>query len=225
MHTTMTTRRQRVTGQPLYEQYRPQAFWELVGQPDAVRAIGALAARGLAGRAYWISGLSGVGKTTIARLLAGEVADELNTEEIDSKLLTASRLAEIERASACLRIGEKPGAAHIVNEAHGLSKSVILQLLTTLERIPTHVVWVFTTTKDGQAKLFDEQVDAHPLLSRCHVLPLSADVHDAFARRVYDIAQREGLCDQPMEAAIRLVGECRGNMRAALQQVEAGRLM
>ena len=67
----------------LHEQYRPQAWSEVVGQDKALAKIGRLRKRGLAGRAYWISGQSGTGKTTIARLIASEVASEWCTEEVD----------------------------------------------------------------------------------------------------------------------------------------------
>ena len=56
---------------PLTEQYRPQAWADVVGQDKIVQRIQALAKRGLAGRAYWISGQSGTGKTTIARTRRG----------------------------------------------------------------------------------------------------------------------------------------------------------
>src|SRR3954447_17285380 len=60
---------------PLTEQYQPRTWADVVGQDKIVQRVQALAKRGLAGRAYWISGQSGTGKTTIARLIAQEVAD------------------------------------------------------------------------------------------------------------------------------------------------------
>ena len=52
---------------------------QVVGQGKAIRRIDVLRKRGLSGRAYWLSGQSGTGKTTIARLLAAEIADDFNT--------------------------------------------------------------------------------------------------------------------------------------------------
>lgn len=46
----------------LFSQYRPQAWSEVVGQDAALAKINAIRQRGLAGRAWWISGKSGVGK-------------------------------------------------------------------------------------------------------------------------------------------------------------------
>ena len=68
----------------LHEQYRPRCLDEVVGQDRAIARIQRLAARGLAGRAYWLSGQSGTGKTTLARLIAAEIADETAIEEVDA---------------------------------------------------------------------------------------------------------------------------------------------
>src|SRR5262249_16674657 len=130
---------------PLTEQYRPQTWSDVVGQDKVVHRIQALAKRGLAGRAYWISGQSGTGKTTIARLIAQEVADEFLIQEVDAASLTVNQLKELEREMHIHGWG-KGGRAYLVNEAHALRKDVIRQMLVLLERIPAHVVIVFTTT-------------------------------------------------------------------------------
>src|SRR5689334_2400549 len=81
----------------LHEQYRPRSWSEVVGQDKIVSKIRGLKARGLAGRAYWVAGSSGSGKTTIARLLAVEVADEFDTLEVDAGEVTLGWLREVER--------------------------------------------------------------------------------------------------------------------------------
>ena len=207
----------------LHESYRPREWSEVVGQEKVLAKINRLPKRGLTGRAYWLSGQSGTGKTTIARLIAAEVASEWCTEEVDATDLSAARVRELERQSACMGLGDKPGRAFIVNEAHGLNKATVRQLLTTLERIQAHVVWVFTTTVDGQEALFEGIDDAHPLLSRCVDLPLARrDLAKAFAGRARKIAEKEGLNGRPTEAYVRLCQKHRNNLRAVLQAVEAG---
>ena len=208
----------------LADKYRPGTWAEVVGQDKVIGRLRALADRGgLAGRAYWLSGQSGTGKTTIARLIAADVADPINVEELDASALTVSELVGIEREMNVHGWGEKGGRAYLINEAHGLRKPVIRQLLVLLERIPRHVAIVFTTTTDGQESLFEDCDDASPLLSRCLRLDLARrDLSRPFAERAKQIAESEGLDGQPIERYVKLAQACKNNLRAMISAIDGG---
>ena len=148
----------------LYEKYRPNTFDDVLGQTKAVKVIKRLIQNGSGGRCFWISGASGTGKTTIAKIIASQGADDFYITEYDSTdSITAAEVDRLEQDMCYLAPG-KGGRAYIINEAHGLRKAIIRCLLGLLERIPEHCCIIFTTTKEGEAGLFEDQIDASPLL-------------------------------------------------------------
>lgn len=223
---------------PLYEEYRPRDWSEVCGQSKAIARINTLRRRGLEGRIYWITGQSGTGKTTIARLIAEEVADPCIVEELDgSKLLTA-RVDAIEQQCHGRPIGGRPWC-FIINEAHRLTSNIVGRLNTTFEKdvVQRNSTWIFTTTNDGQAKLFDDEIETSPFSSRVQVIALArrglAECTSAqgrkqpgpFALRAQQIARAENMDGRPIADYVALVKRCRNNLRMAIQEIEAGAML
>ena len=213
----------------LAEKYRPKTLQEVVGQEKAVKVLSRLDP---GGRAFYITGKSGTGKTTLAKIIAGNVTTEQCTREVVARHLKPSDLQDwyyraIQGGSI---LGE--GWALIVNESHGLTKPVIELMLDVLENLKPWMVVVFTTTNDGKA-VFDEQMDAEPFLSRCHEIRLEMrNIARPIAERVKWIAEREGLDGKPIEEYMKLATaryhdkpSCHCNMRKMLDRVEEGEML
>ena len=213
----------------LFEAYRPTDLDGVVGQVAAVRQVQTVLKRGWGGRAWWITGPSGAGKTTLARIIAAVGADELAVEELDAQRLTPAKVRELVGAYCYRSLFGRGGRAFIVNEAHGMRKDTMRELLTAIEPqggLPEHIVWVFTTTKQGEAALFDNDVggDAAPLLSRCVEVQLQYDgaARQAYAERARSIAVKEGIDGLPLNVYLNAVDSSKGNMRRVLQRIESG---
>lgn len=208
----------------LFEKYRPRTWGEVVGHTQVITAIQRkIEAGDLSGRAYWITGGSGIGKTTLSYLIAEELAESINIIELDAGQVTPATLNELRPMLRTFGCGQKTGRVVMINEAHGLRKDTIRQLLVMLEDIPSHVCYLFTTTGDGQKQMLFDGIDSMPLMSRCIPFRLEAYRNlGEFARRAMEIADAEGLGGAELSEYVDLAKRCKCNFRMMLSEIEAG---
>ena len=156
----------------LARRWRPQQFSDLVGQDVVVRTLKNALATGNMAHAYLLCGIRGVGKTTIARLMAmavnceqpadGEpcgrcrscrgIADGSN---LDVQEMDAASHTGVDDVREILDGVRYPPASlktrvYIIDEAHMLSKSAFNALLKTLEEPPAHVLFILATTESDK---------------------------------------------------------------------------
>ncbi len=142
-------------GQALYRKYRPRSFSEVAGQQAIVETLQRAIASGRISHAYLFSGPKGVGKTSVARILAHEVnklpySDEsihLDIIEIDGA--SNRRIDEIRdlRDKVNITPTSSKYKVYIIDEVHMLTKEAFNALLKTLEEPPAHVIFILATTE------------------------------------------------------------------------------
>lgn len=138
----------------LYRKYRSKSLDEIVGQKHVTEVLSRALKQGKVAHAYLLTGPRGIGKTSIARILAHEINQLPYTDES-----THLDIIEIDAASNngvddVRDLREKvqlaPVSAHkkvyIIDEVHMLSKPAFNALLKTLEEPPEHVVFILATT-------------------------------------------------------------------------------
>lgn len=131
----------------LYLKYRPNKWSEVIGQKSAVISIRRALKKDIA-RTFLLTGPSGVGKTTIARLIAKEVgcSDE-NVYEIDGATNTGiDDMREVARRLSYSTMDGTPRCV-IIDEVHAVSQQALKSLLKILEEPPEGVYWVLCTTE------------------------------------------------------------------------------
>lgn len=139
----------------LYRTYRPQKLSEVVGQEHITTALDRALKNGTISHAYLFTGPRGVGKTSIARILAHEVNslpyedDRQHLDIIEIDAASNRRIDEIRDLRDKVHIAPTSAKykVYIIDEVHMLTKEAFNALLKTLEEPPAHVVFILATTE------------------------------------------------------------------------------
>lgn len=171
--------------QSLYRAYRPQSFKDVVGQDQVTGALKESIAAGKVGHAYLFAGSRGLGKTSIARILARELkTSDRDFYEIDAASRTGvDDIRELIENVYTLPF-ESPYKVYILDEAHMLSKSAWNAFLKTLEEPPAHVIFILATTE------LEKVPDT--VQSRCQVFEFRKPTREGLAKMVSSVAKKEG---------------------------------
>ena len=134
----------------LYRKYRPDSLKKLVGQPDAVALIEKQVKNNNLSHAYLFSGPRGVGKTSLARIIATTLGCDpvFDITEIDAA--SHNKVDDIRELNDNINfIASSPGKKRvfILDEVHMLSNAASNAFLKTLEEPPEHVIFILATTE------------------------------------------------------------------------------
>jgi DNA polymerase-3 subunit gamma/tau len=219
--------------QVLARKWRPKTFAELAGQAHVVRALTNALERGRLHHAYLLTGTRGVGKTTIARILAkslncvnGVTATPCGVcaactaidsgRFVDLLELDAASNTGIDNMRDILdnaRYAPTAGRykVYLIDEVHMLSKQAFNSMLKTLEEPPEHVKFILATT--------DPQKIPVTVLSRCLQFNLKALPPAIIAARVGEILDAEKI-EFDKDAVALIARSAQGSMRDALSVLD-----
>ena len=219
--------------QVLARKWRPKTFSDLVGQEHVVKALRNALEKGRLHHAYLLTGTRGVGKTTIARILAKSLNCEHPKEGepcgqcqscrdidtgrfVDLLEIDAASNTGIDNIREVLENAQYAPTAgkykvYIIDEVHMLSKSAFNAMLKTLEEPPEHVKFILATTDPHKVPV--------TVLSRCLQFVLRNMTAQQVADHLAHVLDSEQI---PYEApALALLGRAAaGSMRDALSLLD-----
>lgn len=192
----------------LINKYRPQTFDEVVGQDAVVRSLKKTIAKGTS-RTFLFSGPPGLGKTTLARLVADALGCPASERlEIDGASKTGiDDMREVASTLAYKPLGGSKTKVVIIDEAQALSKAAVTSLLKVLEEPPSWVAWILCTSEEVKLP--------QAIKTRCTHFSLKPVSFDDLAELLDKVAQAEKLSidDKVIDLCAR---EANGSPRQAL---------
>ncbi len=223
----------RMTYQVLARKWRPQSFADLLGQEGVVQTLTNALRSGTVGHAYLFSGLRGVGKTTVARLLAKavncvegptaepcgscdscrEVADGSSIDVVEVDGASNRKIEDVRELRELLLFHPTRDRYRviIIDEVHMLTREAFNALLKSLEEPPPYILWIFATTE--RVKVPDT------ILSRCQQLEFRPVGTDLIRERLTAIAGEDGFELAPSAAAA-IAAAAEGSVRDALSLLD-----
>lgn len=215
--------------QVLARKYRPRNFNELVGQNHVSRALTSALERGRLHHAYLFTGTRGVGKTTIARILAKCLNCETGVTSTPCEVcptctaVNEGRFIDLIEIDAASRtkvedtrelLDNVPYAptqgrfkVYLIDEVHMLSTHSFNALLKTLEEPPEHVKFLFATT--------DPQKLPITVISRCLQFTLRPLAVDEITEHLGNILNKESI-QAEQDAIWQIAESAQGSLRDAL---------
>jgi DNA polymerase-3 subunit gamma/tau len=217
--------------QVLARKYRPQKFSEVIGQEHVTRTLKNALEQGRTAHGYIFSGHRGIGKTTIARILAmalncrssdkpvtepcgvcescTEIRAGNSVDVIEIDAATNRGIDEIRelREGARYRPARDRFKIYILDEAHQITDAAFNALLKTLEEPPAHIVFMLATTQPEDIP--------QTIRSRCQHFSFRAVKFEEILGQLRQIAAQEKIsADEDALAMLAEVGD--GSMRDAL---------
>ncbi len=219
--------------QVLARKWRPRTFADMVGQSHVLKALGNALDQDRLHHAYLFSGTRGVGKTTLARILAKCLNCETGVSStpcgvcpacvaidegryvdlIEVDAASRARVEETRELMENVQYAPTTGRykVYLIDEIHMFSNHSFNALLKTLEEPPPHVKFLLATTEPKKLPV--------TILSRCLQFNLSHLTNDQIARQLEMILEQEQVSHDKTSAELIARGAA-GSMRDALSLLD-----